>query len=216
MTQIFSVRVITVFVTKLFDQIWLQMDGKKIRSDRDALFGKTFGDFHPVNFFGQTNDENKPAWAGCGRCTIRYFNTGDFFQPLKVPIRNLLPFWQKGGEPLHLRSTQGGAHFIQPVVISQVGMLQPGISGCASLVAQGAHETGRFIIIGNNQSTFPGSNLFVGIEGKNAIITQGTGRAAFIFCPKCLAGIFDNRDIEFIRDFSNRVVVSRLAEDIYR
>ena len=39
----------------------------------------------------------------------------------------------------HLNRPQGGAHLIQAVVVTQVSVLQPGITGGASLVAQCAH-----------------------------------------------------------------------------
>ena len=112
------------------------------------------------------------------------------------------PLGQQLLDTLHLGHTQRGRHLVQAVVVTQEGMLEPGIAGGAALVAQGAHETGGFVIIGHDHAALAGGDLLVGVEGVDAIVAQAAGLAALVFGAQRFAGILYDRQPVLVGDLA--------------
>ncbi len=135
---------------------------------------------------------------------------------LFIPIRHPCPACKQHIQPFHLGQTQRRAHLVQAVVVAQVGVLQPGVTGRAALVAQGAHEICRLLVIGDDHPALAGGDLLVRVEGKHTVIPQGTGRAAFVGTAQSFAGILDHRQVVLFGDGVDPVIIRRLAEHIHR
>ncbi len=95
-------------------------------------------------------------------------------------------------------------------------MLEPGVAHGSSLIAQGAHEIGSFVVICDDQAAFARGDLFIGIESKYAVVPKGPGRLSFIFTAESLARIFDYGQVILFRNGIDLIIVRRLAEHIHR
>ena len=95
-------------------------------------------------------------------------------------------------------------------------MLEPGIAGGAALVAQGAHETGGLVIIGDDDAALAGGDLLVGVEGVDAIIAQAPGLAALVFRAERFTRILDDRQAIDRGNLVDGVHIGGLAEHIHR
>ena len=108
-----------------------------------------------------------------------------------------------GGEFFELFDAQGGADFVDAVVVSQLNdVVGVGVAGVA-VVGEGGHAVGAqefesggdFVGVGGEHAAFSRSQVFVGEEGEAADIAPGAEGFAFQGCSRCVGCIFDDGEV---------------------
>ena len=165
---------------KFFNHIRLQMDRQKVWAHRDAARIESLCHFIAVDLFIKADDIDEPRHARREGFNEWDFDSRNFRESRFIPRRNLFPFREDFIQPFHLRSAHRRGHFVDAVVVAEVGMLQPGIARRASLIAQGAHEVRGFIVIGDDDPAFAGCDLFVRIKREDAKVTERAGLFSFV------------------------------------
>ena len=93
-------------------------------------------------------------------------------------------------------------------------MIQPLIAGCATLIPERANEFGGVNPVGDDHSALGRGDLLIGIERKHTDIPQRPCQTVLILRTERLARILNNPQVMLGGDRLDRVIVSRLPEDI--
>ncbi len=192
------------------------MDGQEVRAHGDAGLGQALGQLGAVHAVIDAHHVHKPAHAGGVGIQEGGVHTAHFLQAFLVPGGDAFAFLQQFFQAAHLHHAQRGAQFVQTVVVAQIGVLQPGISGGAALIAQRLHQAAAGVVVGDHHTAFAGGDLLVRVKGEHAVIGQHAGPAVFIFCAQRFAGILDHLEAVLAGGFVQRVVISGLAKHVHR
>ena len=216
LAQVFGDGEIAGAIAKAFDHVRLEMDGGKIGRTGMPRASKACATASRSMPCGELDHVDEPGHARGGRVRRRTVPRRESRPGARHTTCHLLPLGQQFLDALHLGDAQRGRHLVQAVVVTQVGVLEPGIAGGAALVAQGAHEIGGLVIVGHDDAALAGGDLLVGVKGVDAVIAQAAGLAALVFRAQRLARILDDRQPELVGDPADGVHIGGLAEHIHR
>src|ERR1700674_5772064 len=130
--------------------------------------------------------------------------TGDNFAPLKNRFQTL-----------ELAGAKRAVQFGDSIVVAQLFVLTPIAGFGAALIAKFPGEHGKVRIICDDHSTFAGGNLFIGIEAKDARVSERSHFAAVELRAKGFASILDDEELVTPGNLEDFVECRGTAEGVH-
>jgi hypothetical protein len=115
-----------------------------------------------------------------------------------------------------LRNPKRGGHLVDPVVVAQAFVFEPGAHLGPALVAKASAKFCRLPIVGYDYSALAGRDLLVGIERKSRRVSKSSQLAAPEFGSQSLTRVVDNFQPVLLGDPKNLIPIRRMPEDVDR
>ena len=113
-------------------------------------------------------------------------------------------------------SAQCRAQLVEPIVIAEPPVRQPGVEDIAALIPERSEERVPVEAIGDEHPPFAGRHLLVRVEREHTDIAEGSRSPSFVLRADRFAGVFDDEQTVLTSDLIDRFHIGGLAERVNR
>ena len=192
----------------------LQMDGSKVARGGDATAGKLSLHVIAADEFRQTHHVDEPAYGAARESERREFEAWNAVEKRVVSRSGSLAESEHLSDAAELHTSQRASQFREPVVVTDLSVVEPACGRLTTLIAQTAQTIGMSAVVSQHCAAFAGGELLVGIEAKYCHIAKAAGAVVVEFGADGLTGVFNEDKAVTAGEITERVHIGRNAKGV--